>query len=529
MKLFVKGDIDGFFALGLDNMLMLMLMSSLCQGFLGFSSELFFMKILPATAIGLAIGNIYYSRAALKLAKRENRDDVCALPYGTSILTVVAFVFLAMYPVQQFALAQGLSKEEADLMAWRAGLLACFGSGLIEFLGSFVVYHIRRFTPRAALLSTLAGLGFTFIGLDFVFRSYAYPLVGIVTLGLTMIMYFGGVRLRFGIPVGFVILLIGTGMAWYFYRDVEIPIVPGGPLQPEMFGFHIPLPVFGDLIASFGMLPQLLPILAPLGIIHLVLSLQVIESAEVAGDQYDPKPALAVSGLGTIAVSILGSPFPTAIYIGHPGWKALGARAGYSVLNAIIIGLICLTGTASLIFHYIPVEAGMAILIWIGISMMTQAFSATPRKHIPAVVLGIVPVVGAYVALCIKHALSAGGIQAGTNFFEPAILKTFADVRNFFPDGAFAIEQGYVYTSIILAASTVCIIEKQFRTAACWFVAAAIFTAIGLTHQYNFIEGDTVSKLSLELNEWFWSYLLVAGILFITPWITDHSGTNSPH
>ena len=161
--------------------------------------------------------------------------------------------------------------------------------------------------------------------------------------------------------------------------------------------------------------------------------------------------------------------------------------------------------------------------------MMTQAFSATPRKHIPAVVLGIVPVVGAYVALCIKHALSAGGIQAGTNFFEPAILKTFADVRNFFPDGAFAIEQGYVYTSIILAASTVFIIEKQFRTAACWFVAAAIFTAIGLTHQYNFIEGDTVSKLSLELNEWFWSYLLVAGILFITPWITDNSGTNSPH
>lgn len=523
MKLFVKGDIDGFFALGLDNMLMLILMSSLCQGFLGFSSELFFTKILPATAIGLAIGNFYYARAALKLAKQENRKDVCALPYGSSILTIVAFVFLVMYPVQQMALTEGLTKDEADLMAWRGGLLACFGSGLVEFFGSFVVYHIRRFTPRAALLSTLAGLGFTFIALDFVFRSYAYPLVGIVTLGITMIMYFGGVRLRMGIPVGFVILLIGSCLAWYFYHDVEIPIAPGGPLQLEMIGLYIPIPVVGDLIASFGMFPRLFPILAPLGMIHLVLSLQVIESAEVAGDKYDPKPALAVSGLGTIAVSILGSPFPTAIYIGHPGWKVLGARAGYSVLNAIVIGLICLTGTASLIFHFIPVEAGMAILIWIGMSMMIQAFGATEKKYIPAVVLGVVPVVGAYVALCLKHALSAAGAHSETNFFEPSILKTFADVRNFFPDGAFALEQGYIYTSMILAASTVCIIDKKFRAASYWFVAAAVFAAIGLTHQYNFIFGDTVSKLSFEANEWFWSYLVVAAILFITPWITKQA------
>ena len=146
VKRFVRGDLDGFFALGLDNMVMLILMSNLCQGFLGFSSELFFGKILPATAVGLAIGNVYYWRQALSLAERENRQDVCALPYGTSILTIIAFVFLAMFPAQQLALADGLSKEEADLVAWRAGLLACFGSGLIEFFGSFIVYRLRDFT-----------------------------------------------------------------------------------------------------------------------------------------------------------------------------------------------------------------------------------------------------------------------------------------------------------------------------------------------------------------------------------------------
>jgi two-component system, cell cycle sensor histidine kinase and response regulator CckA len=62
-------------------------------------------------------------------------------------------------------------------------------------------------------------------------------------------------------------------------------------------------------------------------------SLQNIESAESAGDAYDTRTSLTVNGLGSIVAAMFGSAFPTTIYIGHPGWKALGARAGYSVLK----------------------------------------------------------------------------------------------------------------------------------------------------------------------------------------------------
>ena len=282
---------------------MLILMSNLCQGFLGFSSELFFGKILPATAVGLAIGNVYYWRQALSLAEREKRQDVCALPYGTSILTIIAFVFLAMFPAQQLALADGLSKEEADLVAWRAGLLACFGSGLIEFFGSFIVYRLRDFTPRAALLSTLAGIGFAFISLDFVFRSYAFPLIGITTLGLTIIIYYGGVRLKLGLPAGFVALLIGTAIAWVLVFAGEPSVVAKAPLQINQLGIYVPIPLFKDLWAAFEMAPRLMPVLAPLGIIHLVLSLQIIESADAAGDRFPARSSLAINGAGTLAAS----------------------------------------------------------------------------------------------------------------------------------------------------------------------------------------------------------------------------------
>ena len=520
VKRFVRGDIDGFFALGLDNLVMLILMSNLCQGFLGFSPELFFGTILPASAVGLAIGNVYYWRQALRLAEHENRHDVCALPYGTSILTIIAFVFLAMFPAQQMALAEGLSKEEADLVAWRAGLLACFGSGLIEFFGSFIVYKLRDFTPRAALLSTLAGIGFAFIALDFVFRSYAFPLIGLTTLGLTIIVYYGGVRLKFGLPAGLVTLFLGTAIAWGLFYAGEPSVVAKTPLQTSALGLYIPLPIVGDLWAAFEMAPRLLPVLAPLGIIHLVLSLQIIESADAAGDRYPARSSLAMNGVGTIGAALFGSPFPTSLYIGHPGWKVLGARAGYSVLNALFIGAVCLSGTASILFYFIPVEAGMAILIWIGVSMMSQAFEVTQKKHVPAVVFGIIPVVGAYGALILKHGLATAGTVAQTSFFNETVLRVMETSRTFFGTGAFAIEQGYVYTSLILSAATVFVIEKKFHYAALWFLAAAIGSATGLMHQYELAFADSVSKLDIDLNQWFWSYLTISAFLWATPLIT---------
>ena len=123
-RLFVKGDIDGLFGLGLDNLVNLILMSSLCLGFLKFSNELFYGQILPGAAIGMIVGNAFYAWQAIRLAKREGRNDVCALPFGLNIIAVFVYVFLVMYPVQQKALVAGLPKEEADLLAWRGGSVA---------------------------------------------------------------------------------------------------------------------------------------------------------------------------------------------------------------------------------------------------------------------------------------------------------------------------------------------------------------------------------------------------------------------
>src|SRR5438270_2989336 len=182
MRWFVRGDLDGFFGLALDNLVQLLLIDSLCRGVLGFPPELLYGRVLPACAVSLLVGNLFYAWQAHRLAARTGRDDVCALPYGINTVSLIAHVFLVMLPVK---LATG--DPEA---AWRMGLVACLGSGVIELAGSFGAERVRRATPRAALLSTLAGIALTFIALGFLFRTFAHPVVGLTTLGVVLLVYF---------------------------------------------------------------------------------------------------------------------------------------------------------------------------------------------------------------------------------------------------------------------------------------------------------------------------------------------------
>ena len=158
---FVREDVDGLLGLALDNLIQILLIVGLCQGVLGYPSTLVYGRILPAVALSLVVGNVYYSWLAYRLGVGEGRNDRTALPYGINTVSLFAHVFLVMLPVKLMALDHGASAEEAVNLSWQAGLVACLGSGLIELLGSGFADPLRRWLPRAALLSTLAGIGLT--------------------------------------------------------------------------------------------------------------------------------------------------------------------------------------------------------------------------------------------------------------------------------------------------------------------------------------------------------------------------------
>lgn len=513
LRPFVKGDLDGFFALALDNLINLLLIAGFCLGVLKFSPAIFYGHVLPAAAVSLVVGNVFYARQARALARRENRSDVCALPYGLSLFTVLAFSLLVMLPAQSAALARGLTKPEADLEAWRAGIAACLASGLIELVGGLWVDRVRRHIPRAALLATPAMVGLLFISGDFFFRCVAFPDIGFVTLGLVCAIYYGRLKLKGGVPTSLVVLALGTAMAWLWHRGGPGALVPVGTLASDQVGLRLPVPVIGDLLASLPLIVPYLPVTIPMGLLGLVGSLQCLESAEAAGDRFAGRPALVMNGLGTIAAACCGSPYPTTLYYGHPGWKAIGARSGYSTLNAVFFTAVLLTGTFSYIAYAVPVEAGMAILVWIGATMFMQAFSAVPQKHYPAVAIGMLPPVAGFAALIFRHALAGAGVA-----FSPELIAKISAARGYAVAGVFAGDSGYIFMSILWSGAVVAMVERKFRIAALWMVGAAGFSALGFMHATKVTPFDVIGAVEPAWR-WVGAYLATAALLAAVPWI----------
>jgi AGZA family xanthine/uracil permease-like MFS transporter len=497
---FVRGDLDGFFGLFIDNLLQLMLIAVLCEVVCGFPSELITARVLPGAAVSILIGNLFYAWQARRLMRQTGRDDVTALPYGINTPSLFAYVFLIMGPIYQ--------ETKNPTLAWQAGLFACLLSGVMETGGAFVGDWVRRYTPRAALLAALAGVAITFIAMGFIFQIFASPAIAILPMMMILITYASGLKLPFGLPGGLLAVLTGVVLTWLLRILGLSTFAP--PTESYTFALHLPVPVPGDLFALLTSATgwKYLAVIFPMGLFNVVGSLQNLESAEAAGDRYETQPSLLANGIGSLAAGLFGSAFPTTIYIGHPGWKAMGARAGYSTLNGVIITLLCLFGGISLVLKVVPLEVTLGILLWVGIIITAQAFQEVPKNHALAVAFGLIPSLSAWALLLVETSVR----KAGKTLFE--VVPTFGN--DLYIHGMIALNQGFLLSAMVLAATLVFIIEREFLRAATWTAVAAVLSAIGLIHAYELTPAGVQNKFGLAAAPDFaLMYGLSAGFLVL--------------
>ncbi|MHC4209193.1 MAG: NCS2 family permease [Planctomycetota bacterium] len=479
----VRGDVDGFVGLFIDNLLQLMLIYVLCQAVCGMEAAFVTRTILPGAAISILIGNLFYAWQARRLMQREGRDDVTALPYGINTPSLIAFVVLIMGPVYREFAGDGTDPEQvrtAAKLAWQAGLFACLCSGVMETGAAFVGQWLRRVTPRAALLSALAGIAITFIAMGFVFQMFASPAIAVLPMLMILFTYAGRVKLPLGLPGGVIAIALGVALAWFF-RAVGFEFWQAPDEQPPGLAFSPPRPVPGDVLAlvTTPHAWRYFAVIVPMGLFNIIGSLQNLESAEAAGDRYETRSSLLVNGIGTVAAACFGSAFPTTIYIGHPGWKAMGARAAYSVINGIVIAVLCLAGGVAWVLKVVPLEVALGILLWIAVVMTAQAFAEVPKRHALAVALGLVPALAAWALLLIQASLRVAGMDLRDAVGALALQESL------YVNGVAALSQGFLVSSMVLAAILVFVIERRFLTAAGWTLAAALLSAAGLIHGFE--------------------------------------------
>jgi adenine/guanine/hypoxanthine permease len=140
------------------------------------------------------------------------------------------------------------------------------------------------------------------------------------------------------------------------------------------------------------------------------------ESAAAAGDDYPTGQIIAAEGVATLVGGLFGGVIQSTPYFGHPAYKAMGARAGYTLATALFVGAAGICGYFDWIFFLIPKAVVFPILIFIGLEITAQSFHATPARHYVAVTLACVPAL-AYLALITL------------NQVLPEVGKPFADLK----------------------------------------------------------------------------------------------------
>jgi adenine/guanine/hypoxanthine permease len=492
---FVAGDLDGFFGLffsGFPDLLLIASLTPLC----GLPQQLVTGRILPAVAFSILFGNLFYAWQAHRLARISGRNDVTAIPFGINTPTIFAYISLIMLPVYE-------RTHDANL-AWHMGIFASLVSGVVQSVSAFCIDWLRRTTPLAALLCPLAGLAMAFLCLGFIFGIFQIPAVALLPAVILLAMYASRMRLPWRIPSGLVAMVVG-GVIVVLLRAFHLYHLPSQPpLLPP--GIYLPRPVNLYQIVVTGEGWRYASIFLPLSLLDTIVSLQILESVKLAGDDYPTNPSLLVNGLATLVGAALGSAFPTTLYIGHNAHKANGARIGYSILGGVVSAALCLTGLVPAVLRFVPLEVVAFAVVWFGLAMVGQAFQEVPAAHCVAVALGIVPMLAQWVTQIVDMAIRKSGSDLVT------VAPRFGGELAIY--GMIALGQGALLVSMIWAAALVWMIERRFLRASAWMLVAAALSCFGVIHAYRLSAQGIENRLGWWVApEFTLSYL--AGALFL--------------
>jgi AGZA family xanthine/uracil permease-like MFS transporter len=493
-KLWTPGDWNAFFGFGTNILVNLLTLTALLRFVLKMPDELVFGRILPATGMMLCLSTLYYAWLAYSLAKQTGRTDVCALPSGISVPHMFVVTFVIMLPIA--------AKTGDPIKGWEAGLTWVFIQSFVLMVGGFVGPIIRKVTPRAALLGTLAGVSISFISMRPALEMFMTPVIGIVCFAIILLSWFGGVRYFRGIPAGLVAIGLGSLIAW---GSTAVGLSYGGMSLEKLaqsvsnFGLSFPLPAVGHVFSGFEFLGVILVTAIPFGIYDLVEALDNVESAAVAGDSFPTTRVLTADGVVSLIGCLMGNPFINAVYIGHPGWKAMGGRIGYSAATGVMVILLAWFGIISVMVALIPIVAISPILLYIGMLIGAQSFQETPKGHAPAIVLSLTPHLAAWGKLQIDNALAAAGTNAG------AVGLDKLSQSGVLYHGLEVMGGGSILGGLVLGAIAVFIIDRQFTKAASFALAGSALTFFGFMHGEKIGFGQTLVVAV--------SYLAVSAIL----------------
>lgn len=467
----VAGDLNGFFGLVVDNLAVMAFLAGTLVGLYRFPAEIVFTRMFPGTALGVLVGDLVYTWMAVRLARRTGRRDVTAMPLGIDTPTTIGLTLLVLGPAFVGYKQQGLGEHDAAIATWHLGMAAMIVMGTLKFALSFAGAWVGRVIPRAGLLGSIAGIALMLIGFLPIVEVLRTPVVGLVGLGVVLYSVVAKGRMPWNIPGVLAAFLVALAL---YYSLGPLGLAGPGyrpPSVPEL-RLALPVPTLGFIHGLRATIPYL-PLILPFGLLMVVGGINVAESARAAGDDYSTRDVLLTEAVATLVAGLCGGVAQTTPYIGHPAYKAMGARTGYTLLTGVFVGLGGMLGYLSNLVELVPLAVLAPILVFISIDITAQAFEATPVRHAAAVVLSFFPAIARMVA-----------IEIG-NYVEPdRFSHLLASTADGMPALAVivALGNGFIITSMIWAGFLAALVDRRPGAAIALLVTGAGLTLFGVIH-----------------------------------------------
>ncbi len=508
-KWFVAGDINGFFGLMIDNLTVLSFLAGIMISVFKYPADIVYGKMFPGTAFGVLFGDLVYTWMAFRLAKKKNNSEVTAMPLGLDTPSTIGIALTVLGPAFIYLKAKGMAVNDAAMMTWYIGMATMVMIGAFKVIFSFIGGWVQKIVPQAGLLGSLAGIGLALIGFVPLMDVFGLPVVGMISLGLILYTLVAKINLPKKFPGVFAAIFIGTLL---YYVLAPMGLLGASYTAPSMqLHFGVPVPTLG-FINGFWEALKYLPIALPFAILTVVGGINVTESAKVAGDDYKTRDILLTEACSTLVAGICGGVAQTTPYIGQPAYKAMGSRAGYTVLTGLFIGFGGFLGYVSFFVEFIPRAVLAPILIFVALDITVQAFRAVPQAHTTAVAFSLFP----NVARLLQIQLSNTDIVPLAKFNELLAVpgKTLPQMLVIV-----ALGNGFILTAMLWGAFAAKLIDKKLKQASVYLVITAVFTFFGVIHSAdpngNMYLPWQLSGIFQQIPYQFTvAYLILAGMLF---------------
>jgi len=469
----LAGDLNGFFGLVVDNLAVMAFLSTVLVGLFKFPADIVYTRMFPGTALGVFVGDLVYTWMAVRLARRTGRDDVTAMPLGIDTPSTIGLALLVLGPAFARLRQGGLDPHAAAIATWHLGMAAMMVMGLLKFVLSFAGAWVNRVIPRAGLLGSIAGIALMLIGFIPILELLRVPVVGFVGLGIVLYAVVAKRPLPGRIPGVLAAFLAGLAL---YYTLGPLGLAGPGYQPPGAFAmrFVLPAPTLG-FIDGLGATVPYLPLILPFGLLVVIGGINVAESARAAGDDYSTRDVLLTEAVATLVAGLCGGVAQTTPYIGHPAYKKMGARSGYTLLTGVFVGVGGVLGYLSRLVEIVPLTVLAPILVFISIEITAQAFEASPRRHAAAVAFSFFP--------SIARMLS---IKLGDPAYVPP--ERFNELLTSTAQGMpelgviVALGNGFIITAMIWAAFVAALVDRRTRAAVAALLTGGVLTLFGVIH-----------------------------------------------